>query len=63
MKDKAWASFTAEKGMLVVNMTMKEIFQLGYLAAWYDREGEWEDGYKRGWGDGRHEAIKEEVNE
>ena len=41
------------------SLTIYEIFELGYLAAWHDREGEWEDGYKHGYDEGRYKSIEE----
>ena len=54
--DKAWKEVDVyDIGML----TVKEIFEMGYLAAWHDREGEWEDGYKHGYDSGRYKSIEE----
>jgi len=53
---KAWKEVDVyDIGML----TVWEIFEMGYLAAWHEREGEWEDGYKHGYDTGRYEGIKE----
>ena len=57
--DAAWVFFTAENGNAVLDMTIKEIYEMGYLAAWHDREGEWEDGYKHGYDEGRYKTIEE----
>ena len=54
--DKAWKEVDVyDIGML----TVKEIFEMGYLAAWHDREGEWEDGYAHGYDSGRYKSIEE----
>jgi hypothetical protein len=56
---EAWKFFATENGPAVLDMTIKEIFEMGYLSAYHDRDGEWEDGYKHGFDEGRYDGIKE----
>jgi hypothetical protein len=56
---EAWKFFAAENGPAVLDMTIKEIFEMGYLSAYHDRDGEWEDGYRHGYDEGRYDGIKE----
>ena len=58
---EAWKFFSTENGPAVLDMSIKEIFEMGYLSAYHDRDGEWEDGYKHGWDEGRYKSIEEGI--
>ena len=56
---QAWEDMVNELDTSLLLLTAKEIFDRGYYAAYYDREGEWEDGYKHGYDEGRYKTIEE----